>query len=148
MALAALSICPLALSSSQDIPTTGTGTIIVTMDGFRNYKGFAVAALFQSPEGYPEKTEKALMKRRTVIQGKSVTMTFENVPYGQYALSILHDENDSRKLERGWFGIPKEGYGIKKNTRAHKSTPRFHEQAFMLRDETLHLDYRIHYFGR
>lgn len=120
----------------------------MTMEGFRNTKGFAVAALFSSPEGYPEKTEKALMKRRSVIQSKSATMTFENVPFGQYALSILHDENDSRKLERGWFGIPKEGYGIKKNTRARSATPPFREQAFILNEQTLRLDYSIHYFGR
>lgn len=40
-----------------------------------------------------------------------VTLTFENVTPGTYALMIMHDANDNKQMDMSPEGMPKESYG-------------------------------------
>ena len=51
---------------------------------------------------------------------------FENLPAGQYALAIVHDENGNNKLDT-FAGIPKEGYGFSRNPGFKPRAPKFAE---------------------
>jgi len=42
--------------------------------------------------------------------GTEVTVVFDDLPPGEYAISIVHDENENEVLDSNKFGIPKEGY--------------------------------------
>ena len=36
----------------------------------------------------------------------------EQLPFGYYAVKLYHDENQNKKLDKNFFGIPTEGYGF------------------------------------
>lgn len=57
------------------------------------------------------------------VKGKYVV---KNLPEGEYAIAIYHDENGDKKCNTNLIGIPKEGYGF---TRLEKvwSIPKFDE---------------------
>jgi len=44
-----------------------------------------------------------------------VSVTFEELKPGKYAVMVMHDENDNGKLDSNILGIPKEGYGFSNN---------------------------------
>lgn len=96
----------------------GTGRITVNMTGFKNDTGNAQIALVNSKQGFDSESVEPFMGARTKISGGEASYTFNNVPYGEYAVKFFHDENGSGKLETGSFGIPKEEYGLSNNIRS------------------------------
>ncbi len=56
----------------------------------------------------------------------------ENMPPGEYAISLLHDENDNEKMDTGLMGIPKEGYGASNDAKVTFGPPKFADARFPL----------------
>ena len=40
-----------------------------------------------------------------------------NLPAGNYAVQVMHDENENNKLDTNFMGMPIEGYGFSNNPR-------------------------------
>jgi uncharacterized protein (DUF2141 family) len=110
----------------------GTSTVIVNVTGLRNTKGKVDALIFIRPDGFPEDDSKAIDKDEVPIDPKTLTaqIIFKNVPRGFAAVTVLHDENLNRKVDKNFIGIPKEGYGTSNNPKKAKHTPRWDEAKF------------------
>ena len=54
----------------------------------------------------------------------------ENVPPGTYAAQAFHDENMNNKVDRGLFGVPREGVGFSNDARLYRHGPHFEEAKF------------------
>ena len=63
-----------------------------------------------------------------------VEVVFEDVAPGRYGIVVLHDENENRKIDRNFIGLPKEGWGMSNNPRPGFSAPNFEAAAFCERD--------------
>ena len=118
-------IAALALGGEEGKPRMSD--ITVTVSGLRNDRGDVLLSLFRSKEGFPEDASKAFRTFRASSSTKGVKATWAKVPYGTYAVAALHDENRNKKLDRGWFGIPKEGTGASNNPTPKRRAPRFDE---------------------
>lgn len=46
---------------------------------------------------------------------ETISLKFEDLKPGKYAVMVMHDENDNGKLDSNILGIPKEGYGFSNN---------------------------------
>ncbi len=91
-----------------------TGELLVKAQGFKDDQGQAMFAVVASPEAYDDIANKAMAKsRQKLVSGKSQS-TFK-LPYGWYAVSVVHDQNKNNKLDSNLFGIPKEPYGFSNN---------------------------------
>ena len=78
------------------------------------------------------------------ISDNKITYTFKNVPNGIYAISVIHDENKNKKLDKNFFGIPTEGYGFSNNIRPTFRGASFEESKFELysdKDIVINLGY-------
>ena len=69
---------------------------------------------------------------KNAYQGKSVkasagavSLSFDNLPAGAYAISIFHDENDNGELDTNFMGIPKEGFAFGNNAMGTFGPPSF-----------------------
>lgn len=62
----------------------------------------------------------------------SVSVTFESLPLGTYAVSVFHDENEDGEINQGGFGIPLEGFGFSKNPPITTRAPEFSETAVIV----------------
>jgi uncharacterized protein (DUF2141 family) len=58
----------------------------------------------------------------------SVTVT--GLPAGRYAVQAYLDENDDSKVDRGMFGLPKEGIGFSNDAKVVLGPPKFNAAAF------------------
>jgi len=92
-----------------------TYSLIVKAEGFRNYKGEVIFALYNKEGSIPdEKYEKYFKKGVSQIDKDSTaTFTFTNLPEGSYAVNVLHDEDKNGKIDKKFLlPIPKEGIGF------------------------------------
>jgi uncharacterized protein (DUF2141 family) len=99
-------------------------TLRIVATGFRNHKGYAGAAIFASPDGWPEQQDKAVAHDGFPFSGSETTLSFK-LPPGKYAVVVLHDENKNEKLDRNFLGIPDEGFGFSNNPRVFMTAPSF-----------------------
>lgn len=99
--------------------------ISVTIINLRNNKGHVLISLFNDGVGYPDEPEKAFKVARLAIFDKKAGTSFTGLPSGNYAVAILHDENDDQRLNKNGLGIPKEGYGFSNNVMGALGPPSY-----------------------
>jgi uncharacterized protein (DUF2141 family) len=54
-----------------------------------------------------------------------------------------HDENNNRRLDRNFFGIPSEPYGFSNDARNAMRAPTYEEAAFTLAAAAMTIDIRV-----
>ncbi|TNJ40338.1 DUF2141 domain-containing protein [Chlorobaculum thiosulfatiphilum] len=123
------------------------GRIEVLIDNVRSANGVVGVALFNAKKGFPDKSSLAI-EGRSVAAGKRCKAIFENVPYGIYAVSVLHDENGNGKMDKGLLGIPKEGFGVSNNPEIKMGPPSFSESRFDLKSKELTLKIDMKYLRK
>ncbi len=75
------------------------------------------------------KTASPFMNRQIKIEKPGIHhVEFELVP-GTYAVALYHDLNDNNKIDKHFFGYPKEPFGLSNNFRPLFSAPEFHDCA-------------------
>lgn len=75
----------------------------------------------------------------------NTVVVVQGVPPGRYAVQAYHDENDNRDVDRGLFGIPKEGIGFSNDARIAFGPPKWADAMFELQgDIRIHL--KLRYF--
>jgi len=105
--------------------------VTVKATGFHNQTGKAIVYLWKpGSDGFPSKVENAMVNKTVDITPAGVTVTFSDVPPGTYAATITHDENGNGKLDTGFMGKPKEGYGTSNNPTNKLSAPSFDQCKF------------------
>ncbi|NOQ73388.1 MAG: DUF2141 domain-containing protein [Crocinitomix sp.] len=86
--------------------------IMVHVDGLRNSTGNVQFTLYNKEGSIPdEHYENYYRQKDGVIQDGEAKVIFENIPKGNYALNILHDEDMNGKIKKGWI-LPTEGIGF------------------------------------
>jgi uncharacterized protein (DUF2141 family) len=121
------------------------GTLAVEVRGLRNGSGVLRAKLVASAEGFPASDAHVLTKQKHPIRGERVRLAFYEVPYGEYALVVLHDEDDDGALTRGWLGLPAEGLAFSNGARIRRGPPSFEEARFALDRPRVELELELRY---
>ena len=138
-------VIDMQFNESQDTTTGEKGSILIHIENIKNTNGRIAIALYNSEEGFPDKPEMAYALANTSINGTSRAVVIENIPYGTYALSILHDENANDKMDKTWIGKPKEGFGTSNNPKIRLRAPKFEESGFLLDSEGIAIAINMKY---
>src|SRR5437879_5747805 len=80
-------------------------TLTLAVEGVRNSKGIVGVLVFNSRRGWPENTAAAFRRIAVPAQQGLSSVTISDLPEGDYAVVVLHDENENMKLDRNWLGI-------------------------------------------
>ena len=115
------------------------GTITVHIKELKNSEGMLAVSLHNSKKGFPGKYEEAYSNQLKKITNTEETIIFEHIPYGTYAVSIMHDENSNGKMDKYFIGIPKEGFGISNNPKIGIGGPKYSNSEFTLNTSLLDL---------
>ena len=137
----AILLSVLLLSSFVPQKENGKHSLTVEVNDLRNSKGLVQFALYDKDGTIPDEHFEHYLKllKGKIVNGSS-TVTFENIPSGIYAVSILHDEDMDGKLLKK-FIIPKEGIGFSKTPSIGiANRPNFSKSSFELKeDKTIHI---------
>jgi uncharacterized protein (DUF2141 family) len=105
-------------------PARTTSTISVRIEGLRNDKGTVFVSLFDNKKAFKD-GKNAVVSGQARPVGGSCVVVLDKVPAGRYALHFIHDENENKKLDTNFIGIPKEGFGFSKDAMGRFGPPDF-----------------------
>ncbi|WP_299123368.1 DUF2141 domain-containing protein [uncultured Winogradskyella sp.] len=114
-------------------------TITVTIDNVKNDTGKVLMSLHSS-ETFMKGS--GLLDAETEIKDGKVTITFENVLPGEYAIMALHDENENKRMDFQENGMPLESYGMSNNVMSF-GPPQYDDAKFTVLDKDLELSIRF-----
>ncbi len=118
--------------------------LTVIIDGLHSGRGQVTVGLFSRAEGFPD-GDYADKWARAPAHTTPITVVFDDLPPGRYAVGAYHDENGNGKLDTNFIGWPKEGYALSNDIRLSIFRPRFADSSFVVDGEgtsvTLHIGY-------
>ena len=121
----------LVLASPVFVPgEEGSADLVIQMSGFASDKGRVLVNLANSRENF-ESDGKGFRAAKQTIDKGAATVEFEDLPYGEYAIKVFHDENDDGELDIGWMG-PEEPYGFSNDARGTMGPPDWDDAKFAI----------------
>lgn len=106
-------------------------TLTITVEGVEASKGHIAVAVYSEKEFFLKEG-----KEFTGIFAKAfkdvTAIEIPNLPNGEYAVCIFHDENDNKKMDTNFFGIPKEPIGFSIGKVKTFGPPGFDECSFVI----------------
>lgn len=90
----------------------GAATLTIHLAGFRNDQGEAIVSLFRGERGFPDEVAASAATVQVAIREGQATAVFTAIPYGDYAVSVLHDEDGDGQMATSLLGTPREGFGF------------------------------------
>ncbi len=124
-------------------PSTANAlTLSVRIEKVKPVTGVLYISLFNSAEGYPGEYKKAFRTANREVSESVEVFRFDDLPAGEFAVSILHDENRNGKMDFMLIGAPAEGYGASNDAHSWFGPPRWDDARFYLDADlslTIHL---------
>jgi uncharacterized protein (DUF2141 family) len=133
-----------APATSAPVTAPAGAPLTVTVKDLRNHKGALIFGVFKTADGFPNTEKKSVDWQVKDAAGDAVTFT-TRLPPGKYAASVLHDENRSGEMDRGFGGLPLEGYGVTNNPKPKMRAATFNEATFTLPPEGKELTISLQY---
>lgn len=122
-----------------------SATFAVRVHGVRSSHGELVVVLYgENPDDFLKKGRR-LARERVPARAGSVTVYLTAPAPGLYAVAVYHDENGNRKFDRGWLGLPAEGFGVSNNPTFTLRPPTHAESAFRVGPGLTAIDITLRY---
>ena len=146
LAIALVIIVALTVTGEVGAESPDVGNITVVITNLRSTDGDVLISLYDKAEGFP-KDRDAIVRAAAVPPDDSgqVTAVFEDLPHGDYAIAVLHDEDGSQGMTFGRFHLPKEGYCFSNNPKVRFKPPKFKKTKFTLDGDAVTQTLRMRY---
>jgi uncharacterized protein (DUF2141 family) len=119
--------------------------LTVELTGLRSNLGVINIGVFSSPEGFPSDATRAVRSGSFPVLTLPLLLTFDDLPFGQYAATVHHDENMDGELNTNLLGIPMEGIGFSGNPKIWRGVPAFERSQFEFSSENSTVSIRMKY---
>jgi uncharacterized protein (DUF2141 family) len=116
------------------IQVCAQATLEVTVKNIKEPKGNIRVGLFNNEKDFLKKAIEGKVVKAT---GTEITVVFENLKAGDYAVSVIHDENGNGELDSNMVGIPKEGFAFGNNAMGMFGPPDFEKAKVTVQTEPL-----------
>ena len=122
---------PPAVTSVGTIDGAPSDTLAVDIEKIHNDLGSVRCSLYDNGEGFP-RSEKHIIAKAVArpMAGKAMCQFVGLHRDRDYAIVMIHDEDNDGTLATGHFGIPTEGYGFSNNVHPRFSAPSFDDCKF------------------
>jgi uncharacterized protein (DUF2141 family) len=108
-----------------------------------NKSGKLFIGWYDSEENFEDKKDPVFTKVVEVKNQSEISIPFDNIPVGKYAISIFLDENGNKKMDKNFIGIPKEKYGFSNNVIPATRAANFEEAVFEIDKKTKMIAIRL-----
>jgi uncharacterized protein (DUF2141 family) len=115
----------------------------VSVENIRTTKGTIRIGIFNSEEKF---LKDAIHGKIVKAADDKISVIFENLAPGDYAVSVIHDENENGDLDTNMMGIPKEGFAFGNNAMGMFGPPSFEKAKITLANgATAHQTLKLKY---
>jgi len=101
----------------------------VSIDNIKRDSGTVLIALYNSKNSF-NNIKEVYREGRAGVKGKKAVFTFEDLPPGEYAISLFHDINNNEVMDKSDAGLPVEPYGFSNNARGNFGPPSYKKAKF------------------
>ncbi len=122
------------------------GTVTITVTDLRSDEGVVRACMTTVEDIFPRCRRDPNSHRTVVRAGNTVTIRFTNVEPGDYAIALLHDENEDGKANRVLGMAPREGYGFSRDAPVRMAPPDWDDAVFTIGRASQNLTIKMRYF--
>jgi len=119
-----------------------SGQLKVTIVSLKDDEGTVRIGLFDSNANYASK-DKPFKGLSVDIKEKKAECTFEEIPYGTYALKAYHDKNANGELDTNFLGIPKEPYGFSHTTGGKFGQAKWDDAKFVFDTKSMSIEIEV-----
>lgn len=116
----------------SSLVTAQNVNLTVKISGLKSNTGAVLVGLYNSEGTFLKKAYKGVTSD---IKSNEATVTFSNIPKGEYAISAYHDKNKNGKLDTNFIGIPKEDYASSNNAKGVMGPPKYEDAKFDLKKD-------------
>lgn len=95
------------------------------------------------PEQFPS-GEKPYRATIVEVTNDQMTVSIPDLSPGKYAVAVYVDNNRNGKLDKNFFGVPKEMYGFSNDARGMFGPPEFTEAAFDIGENIVSKSIQLH----
>lgn len=103
----------------------------VEVTGLKSDRGDVIFNLYNSAQTFTKQAYKTAIVN---IEKDKCEWVLKNLPSGDYAIVLVHDENGNHDMDKDFLGIPEEPYAFSNNVKAHHSAPPFDDAKFSVGD--------------
>jgi uncharacterized protein (DUF2141 family) len=135
-----------ATSASSDEPAavgTEVGKLTVVPVGLEKDAGSVMVKLASSEADFESGTV-AFRSAIVKVENKQAVAVFEDVPYGEYAIKIFHDEDGDEKLDTNFVGFPKEKFGFSNDALGRFGPPSYEQARFRFEATEATIEIEMH----
>ena len=112
-----------------------TFDLTINITDLSSNKGSILLGVYNSKASFLKKPFKGNTLK---IENNTATVNIKNLPKGEYAISYVHDENNNKKMDTNFLGIPKEPTGMSNDATGFMGPPKFKDAKFKVtKDLTL-----------
>mgnify|MGYP000336086230 CR=1 FL=1 len=124
--------------------TQNSCDLAVKVTDLRNSNGHFLVSLWDKSTGFPDDqfTKELIYKE---LKSPSFSFSIKGLPYGDYALAALHDENKDGEMEFNWVGMPKEGFAFSRNYNVTIRAPKWEESVIKLNSPVKEIEMKMQY---
>ncbi len=122
------------------------GTVTITVTDVRSNEGVIRACMTTRENIFPRCRQDPNSYSTVVRAGNTVTIRFTNVRPGDYAIALLHDENEDGKANRVMGMAPREGYGFSRDAPVRVAPPKWDDAVFTIGQASQNLTIKMRYF--
>ena len=108
--------------------------LTLEIGGVSSNNGNVCVALYQDEDSFLDFDKVFKVGSEKALKGE-MHMAIDDIPDGEYAVAIFHDENGNKKLDTNFMGIPKEAYAFSKGKVKMFGPPKFDECAFEIKND-------------
>jgi uncharacterized protein (DUF2141 family) len=122
------------LAATPGLVDGGEISLTVNVRGAKPNVGKSILSLFNSEESF---LKAPIFTETCEIDGDGhAQFRLKGLVQGDYAISVIYDEDSDGELDTGLFGIPAEPVGFSRNARGRFGPPSFEDAVFQVTKDT------------
>ena len=103
----------------------------IIVKGTRSSTGVINVGLYNTEANFSDR-EKIYQGQKIAATGADNLVIFSNLPAGEYAVAVYHDENTNGQLDKNFLGIPREAYGFSNDAHGIFGPPSFKDAKLVI----------------
>ncbi|WP_348824496.1 DUF2141 domain-containing protein [Flavobacterium aestuarii] len=108
-------------------------SLTVNISALKNNNGLLTAEIYNSKNKFLKSPYK---KEASTIKSNTASITFTDIPKGEYTVMVYHDENKNGKLDKNFIGMPKEPVACSNNAKGFMGPPKYEDAKFTVSADT------------
>ena len=114
--------------------------ITIVIENIKHDNGQIIIGVCNSEENFPKKP---FIRKSVRIKDGIATLVLKDIEYGEYAVSIIHDENSNGKIDFHFYGPPKEQTAASNNAKSFFGPPSWEDAKFVVDKELVEVRIRM-----